>query len=389
MKFLPITVVLVLASFAAIASEPAGGFIETYAAGHKFNGTILIEREGKVTYLKSFGLANFAFSVPNTPQTEYRIASITKLFTSVLVLQLSEQKQIDLNATIRTYLPIYAGEGADKVTIHQLLNHTSGIYNMDQVKSIQQALDGGLPPYQFPYTSDQILAKFASGRLVSTPGTTFDYNNGDYIILGKIIEHICGKPYETVLKENILEPLHLVHTGSLHQQMIVPQLAETYFYRDDIGQLVPDLPAYPENWYAAGSLYSTVEDLRRFADALFGYKLFTRETLALMTKPGLDDYGYGLWAYETDVKGKKLRVVKRPGQIMGSQTQLYHFMDLDITIVILSNTGTTDLDEFVREIGVHVASEKNSTAGSSPVRVPVREEIQETLSGNLPLISLE
>jgi D-alanyl-D-alanine carboxypeptidase len=239
---------------------------------------------------------------------------------------------------------------------------------MDQVKSMQEALDGGLPPYQFPYTSDQTLAKFASGKLVSAPGTAFDYNNGDYVILGKIIEHLYGQPYETVVKDRLLDPLHLTQTGLLHQQMIVPRLAETYFYRDDIKQLVPDFPVYPENWYAAGAMYSTVDDLRRFADALFGMKLVSRESLALMTKPGLDDYGYGLWAYETEIQGKKFRVVKRPGQIMGAQTQLYHFMDLDITIVILSNAGTTDLDEFVKEIGLRVVSNGDNSNGS--VRSP-------------------
>jgi hypothetical protein len=70
-----------------------------------------------------------------------------------------------------------------------------------------------------------------------------------------------------------------------------------------------------------------------------------------MVKPGLDDYGYGLWSYETNVNGKKYRVVKRPGQIMGAQTQLYRFLDADVTVIILSNTGTTDLDQFVAEIG--------------------------------------
>jgi D-alanyl-D-alanine carboxypeptidase len=90
---------------------------------------------------------------------------------------------------------------------------------------------------------------------------------------------------------------------------------------------------------------------------VFGGKLLKKETLALMTKPGLDDYGYGLWSYEAKVNGKKHRVVKRPGRIMGAQAQLYHFLDDGVTIIILSNTGTTDLDEFVAEIGKKVVGE--------------------------------
>ncbi len=360
-----------LVTFTATGAElGASEFVATYAKEHHFNGTVLIERKGEVQQVASFGLADFAFGVPNTRDTEYKIASITKLFTSVLILQLYEQGKLDLGAPIATYLPKYAGEGARKVTIHHLLNHTSGIYNLDQVKSVQQALEGGIPPYQTPYTSDQLLEKFASGKLVSAPGTTFNYNNGDYVILGKILEQIYGKSFETVLTEKILAPLRLTHTGLLQQHMIVPRLADTYFFRDDIKQLVPDLPAYPENWYAAGALYSTVDDLRLFSDALFGLKLIKRESLALMTKPGLDGYGYGLWAYDVEVDGKKFRVVKRPGQIMGAQSQLYHFLDQDITIVILSNTGTTDLDEFVKQIGARIVIVSSARLRARPATPP-------------------
>ena len=108
------------------------------------------------------------------------------------------------------------------------------------------------------------------------PGKVFDYNNGDYVILGKIIEKLTGKPYEDVLKERILSPLGMTGSGILHQRDIVSNLADTYFYRDDIKTLVPDLPAYPENWYAAGAMYSTLADLRTFSNALFGGKLVTQ-----------------------------------------------------------------------------------------------------------------
>lgn len=336
-----------------VLSQPTtpDSFVTAYASEHNFNGTILIQKKGEISFAKSFGLANISFKVPNTPQTKYKIASITKVFTSVLILQLYEQGKIDLNKTIGTYLPDYAGEGAGKVTIHQLLNHTSGLPNFDTVTDMETALKSGIPVYQTPYTSDQLLARFCSGKLVNVPGKVFDYNNADYIVLGKIIERVYGHPYERVLRDKILQPLKMDNTGMLHQSDILEGLADTYFYRPDLKALVNDLPVYPENWYAAGGMYSTVSDVLAFANALFGARLLKRETLALMTKPGLDDYGYGLWAYDTKINGKKHRVVKRPGQIMGAQTQLYHFLDDDVTIIILSNTGTTNLDELVAEIG--------------------------------------
>ncbi|HEX6903935.1 MAG TPA: serine hydrolase domain-containing protein [Thermoanaerobaculia bacterium] len=352
MKNLWILIIALLASRTALA-QPAtpDSFIAAYAAEHNFNGTILIQKDGDVTFARSFGLANLPFKVPNTQQTKYKIASITKLFTSTLILQLHEQGKIDLNKTVGTYLPDYAGEGADKVTVHQLLNHTSGLANFDTVKDMETALASGIPVYQTPYTSDQLLARFCAGKLVNPPGKVFDYNNADYIVLGKIVERVYGAPYERVLRDRILQPLGMKNTGMLHQSDIVEGLADTYFFRDDLKALVPDLPVYPENWYAAGAMYSTAADLLTFANALFGGKLLKKETLALMVTPGLDDYGYGLWSYETKINGRKHRVVKRPGRIMGAQTQLYHFLDDGVTIVILSNTGTTDLDEFVAEIG--------------------------------------
>jgi D-alanyl-D-alanine carboxypeptidase len=353
-KHLWLSIALLLPQNLPAQPATAESFVTALARERNFNGSILIQKDGKVSFAGSFGLANIPFKVPNTQQTKYKIASITKLFTSVLILQLQEQGKIELNATIGRYLPDYAGEGAGKVTLHQLLSHTSGLANFDTVRDMETALKSGIPVYQTPFTSDQLLARFCSGKLANVPGTVFDYNNCDYIVLGKIIERIYGSPYEQVLKDRILQPLRMDDTGILHQSDIVGGLADTYFFRDDLKALVNDLPVYPENSYAAGAMYSTVNDLLAFSNALFGARLIKRETLALMVKPGLDDYGYGLWAYDTKADGRTYRVVKRPGQIMGAQSQLYRFLDHDVTIIILSNTGTADLDEFVAEIGKRI-----------------------------------
>ncbi|HEY5802797.1 MAG TPA: serine hydrolase domain-containing protein [Lysobacter sp.] len=331
--------------------QTPAAYTADYAGKHRFNGTVLVKQRGEVVYAQSFGEADMTFAVPSSRQTKYRIASITKLFTATLVMQLYEQGRLDPDRTIASYLPDYAGPAAQRVTVHQLLNHTSGIDNMDKVTSAEQAITEGVPAYQHPYSTDQLLARFASGPLVHEPGKVFDYNNADYVILGKIVERLYGKRFDDVLAERILRPLAMADSGMLYQYDIVKGLASTYFVRDDLGRLVNDLPVYPENWYAAGAMYSTADDLLKFSDALFAGRLLKPATLAKMFTPGLDDYGYGLWSYTTKVDGKPYRVVKRPGQIMGAQCQLYRFLDEDLTVVILSNTGTTDLDEFVAGIG--------------------------------------
>lgn len=329
---------------------PVGDFIDSFARQHDFHGTVLVEKKGKTVFEGSFGLANLPFKATNTVGTKYKIASITKLFTAVLVMQLVEAGKLDLQKTIKDYLPHYKGEGGDRVTVHTLLNHSSGMANLDTVKSVESALLNGLPVYQKPYTPDQLLDKFCSQPLVNEPGKVFDYNNADYIVLGKIIESLYGQTYEEVLKERILLPFNMVNTGMFRQEYLMDSLADTYFFRSDINKLVPDLPVYIENWYAAGAMYSTVHDLLLFSHALFGHRLINKTSLDLLVKPGLDSYGYGLWSYESTLDGKSYRVVKRPGQIMGAQSMFFHFLDEDMTVIILSNVGNLSLDDFVFEI---------------------------------------
>jgi D-alanyl-D-alanine carboxypeptidase len=243
-------------------------FITHFSKKNNFNGTILIKHKTRLIYKKSFGLANIPFRVPNTTDTKYKIASITKAFTSVLALQLYEEGKLDLEKTIINYLHDYKGSAGDQVTVRQLLNMTSGMHNMQAGITLESVLKIGMPQFQLPHTSDEMLFKYCTDSLVNKPGTQFDYNNAEYIIIGKIIEKITGKTYEEVLRERILQPLKMENSGMLTQEKITEKLANTYFFREDIGMLANDLPVYYNNWYAAGAMYSTIDDIDKFADAL-------------------------------------------------------------------------------------------------------------------------
>jgi D-alanyl-D-alanine carboxypeptidase len=324
--------------------------IESFARDHDFSGTILVQQGDTRLYHDAFGLADRAFAVPADKKTRYRIASITKLFTSALILQLHQENKIDLGAPIRTYLPDYPGEGGDRVTVHQLLNHTSGLEQWDNVASYQEAFANGVDRYQRPIAAKARLGLCCAGKLTNPPGTKFNYNNADYFVLGAIVERIAGKPFEEVLAERILKPAGLNDTGMLHWDAIVERLAPTYFFRDDLKVLVNDMPVYYENWSAAAGMYSTPDDLLAFAEALYGGKLLRPETLDKLLKPGLDDYGYGLWSYRFKRDGKEFRVAKRPGSSMGANAVLYRLLDRETTIVLLANTNKADLDVFAQRI---------------------------------------
>ncbi|MCC8424680.1 serine hydrolase [Mucilaginibacter sp. UR6-11] len=349
--------VLAFALFALCAnvfaqSSETGKFIEAFTKKNNFNGTILIEQNSKTIYKKSFGFANLPFKVPTTTDTKYKVASITKAFTSVLILQLVEQGKIDLEKPITTYLPAYKGAGGIKVTIKQLLNMTSGMRNFDENgASLDSVLRNGIPQYQLPFTSDQLLTKFCSYPLVKEPGKEFDYNNADFIILGKVIEKISGKSYEQNLQEKIFQPLQMASSGLLSQNKIIDKLADTYFYRGDLKALVNDLPVYMENWYAAGAIYSTADDILKFSNALFSGRLLKQETMNQMFTSGLGEYGLGVWVYlKYEINHKMFTIVKRPGSIMGAQAMLFHILEDGSTIIILSNTGTVSLDDFAADI---------------------------------------
>jgi D-alanyl-D-alanine carboxypeptidase len=347
---LTFTLFLVFSTYSSGQGNDLEKFISEYAKKHDFNGTLLIQRNEQIQYNHSFGLANRQYNISAQNDTRYKIASITKLFTSLLIMELYEQGKIDLNKTIRAYIPDYKGAGAEKVTIHQLLNHTSGIVNIDTISSVASAIKHGVPVYQRAMTTDDLLIKYCSDSLVHEPGKVFSYNNAEYIILGKIIEHITGKTYEQVLVENILKPLNMENSGLLYQYNIITGLADSYFFRDDLKKLVNDLPVYIENWYASGAMFSTAGDLLKFSDALLGLKLVSKETLEMIFRPGLDEYGYGVWSYMSEIKNKKYKTIKRPGRIMGAQGMLLYIPAEKLIIIILCNTDITDLDDFAAAI---------------------------------------
>lgn len=345
---------VVLLLFAQVASSKAPDgvdrYIDAFVREHGFSGTILAQQDGEVRYARSFGEADRAFAVPNTRETRYWIASVTKLFTATMVLQLAQEGRIDVAKPAGFYLPDLRGEAASGATVHQLLNHTSGIANFDTVTDVQVALRDGIPYYQLPATTRQLVDRQCGGPPATASGTRFDYNNCDYLVLTLLIETLDGVPYAQALQRRILDPAGLRDTGLLAHAQVVPRLARSYMRFDAEGALANDMPVYPENWAGAGGMYSTADDVLAFADALFDGTLLQRASLDRLLAPGLDEYGYGAWSFETTIGGKPMRVLKRTGGIMGARSQLYRLVDSGTTVVILGNTTDGDLDRFVAEI---------------------------------------
>lgn len=339
----------------ATAGEPSlDAFVAKKLEGSDFGGTILVSSRRKTLLRQGYGLADRAFATACKADTAYRIASITKLLTAVVAMRLWDRQKIDLDAPIATYLRDYKGAGAATVKIRHLLSHTSGIENFDKaLTSYTDAAKVGMPAYQMPQAPRELMERFASGPLVHPPGTAFDYNNADYVILGQILEAVENAPYEQIVAREITTPLAMASTRMATRLAIIPNLASTY-YKDGDAPLVNDMPVYPENWYAAGGFCSTADDLLAFADALYGDQLMPQFRLEAMLAPGLDEYGFGQWISKLDAEGREHRFAQRPGRIMGANTLLLRLVDDDVTIVILANTNLVDTDRLGFQIARQV-----------------------------------
>ena len=298
-----------------------------------FNGSVLVAEHGKVIYKKGLGLANMEWEIPNTTETKFRLASVTKQFTAMAVLQLVAQGKIKLDGKISDYLPDYRKDTGEKITIHQLLNHTSGIPSYTGFPGFFQDVSRN------PFKVDDFVKKYASKDLEFEPGSKFSYNNSGYFLLGAIIEKVTGKPYEQVLKENIFEPLGMKNTGYDHFDTLIQKRATGYQKAggDDRYVNAPYLDmSIP---YAAGSLYSTVEDLYLWDQALYGDSLLSAELKELMFKPNLENYAYG-WTIRKASFDDKIPVIAHNGGINGFSTTIVRFPADKNLIVLLDNTAS-------------------------------------------------
>ena len=342
MKFAPRTYrnafalsLIFIFQISALAQSKANkidNLVSLYQKYGQFNGSVLVADNGKVLYEKGFGMANMEWNIPNAPDTRFRLGSITKQFTATLILQLVEQGKIKLDGKLSDYLPDYRKDTGAKVTIHNLLSHTSGIPSYTSLPGFFQNVSRN------PFTIDEFIKKYASGDLDFEPGTKFVYDNSGYFLLGAIIERVAGKPYEQVLKENIFDPVGMKNSGYDHWGTIINKRANGYSRTprgyQNAAYLDMSIP------YAAGSLYSTADDLYLWDQALYGEKILSAKSKELMFKPNLNNYGYGFVITKaTLAPPTKLAVpvIQHNGGINGFSTVIVRMPTDKRLIVLLDN----------------------------------------------------
>jgi len=296
----------------------------------RFSGSILIARDGKPIVSKGYGMANVEFDGPNTPQTVFRLASVTKQFTAASIMMLQERGKLSVNDPVCKHLA-ECPTAWQPITIRHLLTMTSGLSNLS-------GRDLG-PLAGLPVPWEQWFTAIKAKPMVEAPGEAFRYNNNGYTVLGLIIERISGKTYGEFLQENIFAPLAMSRSGYEDPTRVIKNRATGYRYLP--GEPVANVP-YAEmiRLYAAGGVYSTTEDLLKWDQALYTEKILTRKSIDEMATPFREmfpgkGYGYGLWSSQQNGHTE----IAHGGNLAGFITYLARFPNEKVTVIVLSNNG--------------------------------------------------
>ncbi len=311
-----------------------------HAAVSGFSGSVLLASQGKPLVSKGYGYANAEWQIPNTPQTKFRIGSVTKQFTSMMVMQLREQGKIKLEDSVCVYVEPCPATWKP-VTIHHLLTHTSGIPTYTGLPAWRETM-------MAPRTIEQMLGFFRDLPLQWTPGERYAYNNSGYFLLGVVIEKIAGKKYEQALQDMILTPLGLKDTGYDWPQRIIPRRASGYRGRGDALAHAPALDM--QQPYAAGAMYSTVEDLLKWDQALYTDKLLPAAAKTIMWTPFLENYAYGWNFAAASPTTFGHRRMMHGGGINGFSAMIIRVPDSNVTAIVLSNNESASASTPAREL---------------------------------------
>jgi CubicO group peptidase (beta-lactamase class C family) len=287
-----------------------------------YDGAVLVVQNGRVILSQGYGFADREKKIPNTPETKFRIASMTKQFTAMAILLLQQQGKLNVEDNICNYIT-NCPEIFKPVKIRHLLSQSAGLPNSTN--------------YSFP--GDQMISKGAT--LFFQPGEQFKYQDVTFNIAGRIIETVSGQSYASFLKQDIFEPLGMSNSGVDDRKQT--DMAKGYAdAQSDIAQM----PVY--GLFAEGTVYSTVEDLYRWDQALYGDKLLPQSSLKAMFTPqvavpdgqyygGIDgskgwSYGYGWF-----IAPKELGYVLHGGTLPGYRTEIRRYIDDNTAIILLAN----------------------------------------------------
>jgi len=305
-------------------------YLKSAHNAYRFNGVALVLHKDEVVLNKGYGYSDMSSKTLNTPETRFPVLSITKTLTSTVILKLQDEGKLSVKDKLSKYFPDYPN--GSKITIHHLLTHSSGIYNYTGDVGIE---DSAIVNH--PISKEMVVNYFKDKPLEFSPGKRYSYNNSGYFLLGIIIEKVTGKPYETVVRENIFAPLGMKQSG--FDFINLPKSIKAQGY-----EIWNQSAAIPYNHfdstfaYSAGSFYSTTTDLIKWGYAVSSREILTAKTWKLAFTPKVGSYGYGWMNGEFSEK----KYLRHSGGYPGYMSEFIYYPDSNFTIILLNNFGTYD-----------------------------------------------
>lgn len=317
--------------------EKLDAVMKAYHNYNMFDGAVLVAENGKVIYKNAFGMANREWDIPNTTDTKFMIGSVSKPLTALLMLLQVQKGLVSLDKTIADYLPEFSKKNGSRITIRQLLSHTSGMPNYDIMKDFFPRIS------RQNFTREEYIKLYMDSTLAFEPGTSYYYSSWGYFTLGYIMEKVTGKSYSQLMREEIFDKLGMNSSGSYFHTQVVAKRATGYDY-DFKGYTSSDFRDQ-SNTMGTGDLYSTVEDLFKLHIALTNNTLLNKKLTDEMFTPGMRpaQYGYGWFNKKfkyspTDSIASNFHL----GMTEGFLSFLVRIPSTNSMIVILCNSSPTD-----------------------------------------------
>lgn len=309
-------------------------YLDSLVATDQFSGVVLLAKNGEPLFVQAYAMANKSRNVANDVGTKFNLGSLNKMFTAIAIAQLAQEGKLQFGDSVAKHLPDYPNKDvASRVTIHQLLTHTSGMGDYLDSKRFAE-LRGTLESVNahFPLFVDDAMS--------FEPGSRFQYSNAGYVVLGAIIERVSGKSYLDYVREHIFKPAGMVNTDSYELEQNVPNLAIGYTKSEGRESRQDNARFLPAKGSPAGGGYSTVEDLHHFARALSGYKLLNEQYTKIVLGGKVDapfgpniKYAYGFG----DQRVNGHRIIGHSGGYPGVSAMFQMYVDQGYTVIVLGN----------------------------------------------------
>jgi CubicO group peptidase (beta-lactamase class C family) len=302
---------------------------------------VIVIRDGRVLFKKAYGLADPETKTKSTTQTNYRLASCTKQFTAMAIMMLAERKKLSYDSRLTDFFPGFPAYGK-QITVGHLLNHSSGIIAYEDVMPDSTTI---------PLTDNDVLKLMAQqDHTYFSPGSQFRYSNSGYVLLGVIVEKASGMSFPDFLKQNIFKPLHMDHSA-LYQRDDHTDPRRAYGYTQQGDTFVNTDESLTSSTLGDGRVYSSIDDLYKWDQALYTKRLVSAKTLARAFTPGVavdktTGYGFG-WYIENK---PSIKSIWHSGNTSGFTSRIQRYPEKQFTIIILTNRSNAPLADLAQGI---------------------------------------